>query len=116
MAKSIQEMKNIIRENKKLLEDRYKVKEIGVFGSFVRGEQKEGSDIDIIVEFENEKELGGFEYIGLMNDLEEYLMKILNIKPHLASKRHAMASDKWELIENEVVYVFEEKIKGRRGK
>lgn len=48
--------------------------------------------------------------------LKDRYKKILNIKPHLASKRHAMASDKWELIENEMVYVFEEKIKGRRGK
>jgi predicted nucleotidyltransferase len=27
------------------------VKEIGIFGSFVRGEQEEASDIDILVEF-----------------------------------------------------------------
>lgn len=116
MDKNFQEIFNSIKNQKAFLKDRYKVKEIGVFGSFVKGEQKRGSDVDILVVFENEMELGGFEYIGLMNDLEDYLMKILNIKPHLASKRHAMASDKWELIENEMVYVFEEKIKCRRGK
>ena len=31
---------------------KYKVKKIGLFGSYVRGEQRENSDIDFIVEFE----------------------------------------------------------------
>jgi predicted nucleotidyltransferase len=31
-----------------------KIKEIGIFGSYVRGEQKKKSDVDILVEFENE--------------------------------------------------------------
>lgn len=34
------------------IKDRYNVRRIGVFGSFVRGEQKETSDIDILVEFD----------------------------------------------------------------
>ncbi|PUA31533.1 MAG: hypothetical protein B9J98_06015 [Candidatus Terraquivivens tikiterensis] len=33
------------------LRQKYKVKRIGVFGSFVRGEQKKKSDIDLLVEF-----------------------------------------------------------------
>ncbi|MCK4734983.1 MAG: nucleotidyltransferase domain-containing protein [Methanophagales archaeon] len=76
MDKNFQEIFNSIKNQKAFLKDRYKVKEIGVFGSFVKGEQKRGSDVDILVVFENEMELGGFEYIGLMNDLEDYLMKI----------------------------------------
>ncbi len=76
MDKNFQEIFNSIKNQKAFLKDRYKVKEIGVFGSFVKGEQKRGSDVDVLVVFENEMELGGFEYIGLMNDLEDYLMKI----------------------------------------
>jgi len=106
--KSLEKIKNILNGHKEELRRRYKVKELGIFGSYVRGEQKEGSDIDILAEFENEMELGGFEYIGLMTDLEDYLRKTLNIKPLLASKRHAMTSDKWELINNEAIYVFVE--------
>ena len=37
-SKKLEEVLNIIKEHKKFLEERYKVKEIGVFGSFVRGE------------------------------------------------------------------------------
>jgi hypothetical protein len=45
-----------IEENKKPIK-RYGVKEIGLFGSYVRDEQKTKSDIDILVEFEQGKKL-----------------------------------------------------------
>ncbi len=41
----------ILKEQKEILK-KYGVKRIGLFGSFVRGEQKEYSDIDFLVEFE----------------------------------------------------------------
>ena len=36
-----------LRELKPIVEARYKAKEIGLFGSYVRGEQSVGSDIDV---------------------------------------------------------------------
>lgn len=95
----------ILSGHKEELHEKYKVREIGIFGSYVRGEQKKTSDIDILVDFENEEIIGGFEFIGLMTDLEDYIQKIIGIKPHLASKRHAMSSDKWKNIEKEVVTI-----------
>ncbi|MEW5937577.1 MAG: nucleotidyltransferase family protein [Candidatus Thermoplasmatota archaeon] len=41
-----------LKKHEKEIKDRFGVKKIGVFGSYVRGEQREISDIDIIVEFE----------------------------------------------------------------
>ena len=41
-----------LEKNKEVLK-KYGVKRIGLFGSFVRGEQKKNSDIDFLVEFEN---------------------------------------------------------------
>ena len=96
---------NLLAGHREELKRKFKVKEIGIFGSFTRGEQTEESDLDILVKFENEEEIKGFEYIGLMGDLEDYLQKILGIKPHLATKRHAMGSDKWKDIKDEVIYV-----------
>ncbi|VUT26372.1 MAG: Nucleotidyltransferase domain protein [Candidatus Methanolliviera sp. GoM_oil] len=109
--KSLRDIMEILADHREELQRIYKVKEIGIFGSYTRGEQKRTSDIDILVEFENEGSIGGFEFIGSMNDLEDHLRKILGIKPHLASKRHAMNSDKWKYIKNEVVYIFEEEMK-----
>ncbi len=45
------EIISLLKKNKHLLK-KYKVKKIGLFGSYVRGEQKRHSDIDFLVEFE----------------------------------------------------------------
>ena len=36
--------------------------------------------IYMIIEFENEESINGFDYIGLMMDLEDYLRRILHIQ------------------------------------
>lgn len=41
-----------LRSHEPEIRKRFYVKRIGVFGSFARGEQKETSDVDILVEFE----------------------------------------------------------------
>jgi len=41
-----------LKKNKEILK-KYGVKRIGLFGSFIRGEQKKNSDIDFLVEFKN---------------------------------------------------------------
>ena len=43
-----------LRELKPFVKARYKTKEISLFGSFVRGEQNTGSDIDVLVVFQKE--------------------------------------------------------------
>ena len=68
--KTLKEIKEIINQHKRELEEKYKVKSIAIFGSYVRGEQNEESDIDFIVEF---KEPVGFTFIHLADFLEEIL-------------------------------------------
>lgn len=54
---------------------RYDVVRVAIFGSFARGENKEGSDIDLLVEFKGEKSL--LNLSGLKIALEELLkMKV----------------------------------------
>ena len=53
------------------LRERYRVKRLGVFGSFVRGEQRPESDLDILVDFEAAPSF--FEFIRLENRLKELL-------------------------------------------
>lgn len=50
---------------------RHGVTKAAVFGSFVRGENKEGSDLDLLVELEDEKSL--LDLAGLKVELEELL-------------------------------------------
>lgn len=71
------------------------LKEAGVtrsslFGSYVRGEEGEGSDIDILVDFPKDKSL--FDFIGLQLQLEDALNKKVDlitydgIKPRLRER------------------------------
>ncbi|MFX1444980.1 MAG: nucleotidyltransferase family protein [Promethearchaeota archaeon] len=63
---------------------KYKVKNLGLFGSYVNEEQKESSDIDILAEFEEDADL--FHYIGLSHFLEEYFNKKVDIISKAAIK------------------------------
>lgn len=67
--------------SKQEIKAKYKVKEIGVFGSVIRGELSEDSDIDILVEFE--EPIGFFKFL----ELEEYLEARLGRKVDLVSKK-----------------------------
>jgi len=55
--KSFQEIKTKISELKAELHNSYGVSRIEIFGSIVRGEQRESSDIDVLVEFDREVSL-----------------------------------------------------------
>lgn len=75
-----------LKELKPILKDKYKVKKIGIFGSFARKEETENSDIDILVEFSEDI---GWEFIDLKNFLEKKLDRKVDlvtleaIKPEL---------------------------------
>ena len=60
-----EEILDIILKNKKILK-KYKVKYITLFGSYVRNEQKEDSDVDLLVEF---KEPAYHNFINLVFSL-----------------------------------------------
>ncbi|MBI5729606.1 MAG: nucleotidyltransferase family protein [Ignavibacteriales bacterium] len=64
---SSNEILEILKRHKELLK-RYKVKRIGLFGSFLGNESNNESDIDLLVDFE-EKSLDNF--IDLVFELEE---------------------------------------------
>jgi predicted nucleotidyltransferase len=74
------------------------VKDIGVFGSYVRGEEKKRSDVDILVEF------GELPDIFQLIDLEDYLKKLLKKKVDLVRKG-AIRPELKEFILKEVVYI-----------
>ncbi len=71
---------------------------IGVFGSVSRGEQKEGSDIDILVEFS--QPVGFFTFL----ELEEFLGASLGSKVDLVTP-DALKSATTKRIYSEVAYV-----------
>lgn len=56
---------------------RFKVKEIGLFGSCVRGEQTAASDVDLLVEFDRAADL--FDMVALAQFLEERLQRKVDL-------------------------------------
>lgn len=75
------EIIEIFRQHQKDIRERFKVKEIGLFGSYVRDEQVEKSDVDVLVEFEEPVSL-----LWLVK-VENYLTELLGIKVDLVPKR-----------------------------
>jgi len=95
---TIKEVKKILKRNKKLLEGKYKVKKIGVFGSYIRKEAGKKSDIDVLVEFFETPDI--FEFIKL----ENFLKKLLGIKVDLVTKEALKPIIKKEIL-RETIYI-----------
>ncbi len=74
--RDLEEIRKIINQHRQELERKYKVKTIAIFGSYVRGEQKEKSSIDILVEF---SEPIGFLFFHLADYPEEILKAKVNL-------------------------------------
>jgi predicted nucleotidyltransferase len=62
----------ILSENRQALRDR-SVKSLAIFGSVARDEATDASDVDLLVEFDPGHPKGLFEFIGVMNFLEDLL-------------------------------------------
>jgi len=80
--KDIEEIKRKLEELKPSLKKRLKVKSIGIFGSYIRGEEKGASDLDVLVEFEESAGLSLLDFVGL----ENYLSDQLGVKVDLVEK------------------------------
>ncbi len=63
--------KDIVRVLKK-----YGIKRAGIFGSYVRGEQKKNSDIDILIQPSRGM---GFEFVGVKFELEDKLGRKIDL-------------------------------------
>jgi len=97
--KDVNELREILQNYKSIIRERFKVKEIGIFGSFVRGEQTEKSDVDILVDFEKE----GKTFDNYM-ELKYFLEELLSLKVDLIMKG-ALKKELKDRILSEVLYV-----------
>ncbi len=79
--KSFKEIREILKKHGDKLKENFGVKEFGVFGSYVRGEQEGGSDVDILVEFKE-----GYKTFDNYMDLKFYLEELLDLRVDLVSK------------------------------
>lgn len=80
--KTLEEIKSTLETLKPTLKERFRVETIGVFGSYTHGEQTKKSDIDILVTFSKDAQVGFFKFL----ELEEFLTKKLGVKVDLVTK------------------------------
>ncbi len=72
---------SMLKTKKPEWETRYSISELGLFGSYARGNFNEKSDIDILVDFN--ARIDGFDYIRLAHELED----MFNFKIDLISRK-----------------------------
>jgi len=98
MKRRIEEVKRKLAGLKPILKERFKVESIGLFGSYVREEEKRKSDLDVLVEFS--EPVGFFEFF----DLEEFLSEELGVKVDLVMRRSLKSRIKERIIK-ETIYI-----------
>jgi hypothetical protein len=80
MRKTLDEIRAILDMHREELRREHTISDIAVFGSYVSGEQKKRSDIDLLAEFETSVSL--LDLVGA----EHYLTKILKVTVDLIPK------------------------------
>ncbi len=80
-----EEIISILRSLNDIIKTQYHAEVVGIFGSYVRGEEKSTSDIDVLVKFDEEADL--FDFVGLAIFLEERLGKKVDVVPHDAVRK-----------------------------
>jgi uncharacterized protein len=80
--KDLNEIRKTLREQKPYLAENFGVEIVGVFGSYVRREQRPDSDLDLLIELDRPPRIS---LIGLV-ELEDYLSQVLGVKVDLVIK------------------------------
>ncbi len=79
--KTFKEIKEALQKHKEEFKKEYGLKEVGIFGSYARGEQNEESDIDILIELEKP-----ISFVKFMR-LENALSKLLGVRVEMVTKK-----------------------------
>ncbi|MDD3626561.1 MAG: nucleotidyltransferase family protein [bacterium] len=97
--KKSKDILNLLTEHKKEMINKFKIKKLALFGSFIREEQDINSDIDILIEFKE-----GFKTFDNYMDLKFYLEDLLDIRVDLVLKS-ALKERLKNVIISEAIYV-----------
>jgi predicted nucleotidyltransferase len=84
MIKSKEEILNFLSLRKNFLRKNFHVVKLGLFGSFARGDNESGSDIDLIVEFEENTQ----NLFDLKRKLKAYLKENLNLEVDICREKY----------------------------
>ena len=85
-VQSLEEIEQILKQSMLEIKERYKVKSLGIFGSYVRKEAKQSSDLDLLVEFHQAPSL--LQFIRMEDELSEKLGIKVDLVMKKALKTH----------------------------
>lgn len=88
---------NLLAENKTELMKRFKLQKLALFGSYARGDQREESDVDILVDVDPSI---GLEFVTMAERIEKLLGLHVEVVSRKAIKPRAL-----KMIEQELIYV-----------
>jgi len=94
---TIHQLKKQLHECLPMLKQKYPIQKLGVFGSATRSDFTDKSDIDILVEFNDEI---GLEFFDLAEELEKMLGRKVDLVSEKAVKPHY-----WPYIQKDLIYV-----------
>ena len=97
---SLKEIITILKQNERWLKEEFGVKELGVFGSYVRNEQTKERDVDVLVRFWPHTEMNLIKFV----EVEAYLSPLLGMKVDVVMKS-ALKPRIGEQILKEVIYI-----------
>jgi predicted nucleotidyltransferase len=97
--KSKDQILMFLAQNKNLFRDKYHIIRIGLFGSYARGEQNINSDIDLLVEFEDNTQ----DLYDLKLQLKDFFLKTLGIEIDICREKYIKPRIKKQILE-ETVY------------
>lgn len=97
--KSKNQILMFLAQNKNLFRDKYHIIRIGLFGSYARDEQNIDSDIDLLVEFEDNTQ----ELYDLKLQLKDFFLKTLGIRVDICREKYIKPRIKKQILK-ETIY------------
>lgn len=91
---SSDEIVNVLRELGDQIEREFKARIEGIFGSYARGEERDGSDLDVLVNFRDDATI--YDLVGLGDFLED----TLHCKVDVVSRRALREEIKDRILED----------------
>ena len=96
---------------KPILQQQHHITDLGIFGSYVRGEQTFYSDVDILISFDPDFQIDLMTYCKIENEISDVLGKKVDLVTKQGLKPHV-----GEQILKEVIYLWQGEISGTTSK
>jgi predicted nucleotidyltransferase len=98
-VKTRDQILNFLAQNKKLFRDKFHIVRIGLFGSYARGDQNSDSDLDLLVEFEDNTQ----DLYDLKLQIKDFIKTSLGIEVDICREKYIKARIKSSILK-ETVY------------